>query len=112
MGRLTWAMTLMPISLVGNKSLSGNLVLLFISVIEIMRRGAWAVLRLENEHVNNSSRFRAILWVPPLHQTRLEVLEGDPLIHTSTPLPVSIPNEASAFRDQHAEEDSAQRSPH
>ncbi|CDJ66016.1 SPX domain-containing protein, putative [Eimeria necatrix] len=85
MGRLTWAMTLMPISLVGNKSLSGNLVLLFISVIEIMRRGAWVVLRLENEHVNNSSRFRAILWVPPLHQTRLEVLEGDPLIQATTP---------------------------
>lgn len=85
MGRLTWAMTLMPISIVGNKSLSGNLVLLFISVIEILRRGAWVVLRLENEHVNNSSRFRAILWVPPLHQTRLEMLEGDPLIQATTP---------------------------
>ncbi|KAL8448356.1 hypothetical protein Emed_003886 [Eimeria media] len=98
MGRLTWAMTLMPISIVGNKSLSGNLVLLFISVIEILRRGAWVVLRLENEHVNNSSQFRAILWVPPLHQTRLEMLEGDPLMQTASVSACQLPSEASSRR--------------
>ncbi|XP_026194430.1 uncharacterized protein LOC34618199 [Cyclospora cayetanensis] len=103
MGRLTWAMTLMPISFVGNKSLSGNLVLLFISVVEILRRGAWVVLRLENEHVNNSSRFRAILWVPPLHQTRLEMLEGDPLIQANSPSSFAQTKGASARGGQQHE---------
>ncbi|KAL8274998.1 hypothetical protein Esti_001054 [Eimeria stiedai] len=101
MGRLTWAMTLMPISIVGNKSLSGNLVLLFISVIEILRRGAWVVLRLENEHVNNSSQFRAILWVPPLHQTRLEMLEGDPLMQAASVSACQLPSKASSRRPIH-----------
>ncbi|PFH38151.1 SPX domain-containing protein [Besnoitia besnoiti] len=63
-GRLTWAMTLMPSTF---DSVRGNLLILLISLIEICRRAAWTVLRLEHEHLSNSSKFRAMLWVPPLY---------------------------------------------
>ncbi|KAL8432601.1 hypothetical protein Efla_002833 [Eimeria flavescens] len=118
MGRLTWAMTLMPISIVGNKSLSGNLVLLFISVIEILRRGALLSThssiraqpaaargsRLTCEELEGllltreclgQMRILATAQVPPLHQTRLEMLDGDPLMQTSTPAVTSLASGAS-----------------
>ncbi|CBZ56047.1 hypothetical protein NCLIV_064730 [Neospora caninum Liverpool] len=64
-GRLTWAMTLMPSTF---DSISGNMLILLISLMEICRRAAWTVVRLEHEHLSNSSKFRAMLWVPPLYQ--------------------------------------------
>eukprot|EP00070_Physeter_catodon_P047684 XP_028354578.1 uncharacterized protein LOC112062859 [Physeter catodon] len=59
-GRVTWAITLMPMSF---SSLGSHLLNLVISVVEISRRAAWVVLRLENEHISNSSKYRATLWV-------------------------------------------------
>ncbi|KYF49734.1 SPX domain-containing protein, partial [Toxoplasma gondii ARI] len=49
-------------------SLRGNLLILVISLMEICRRAAWIVVRLEHEHLSNSSKYRAVLWVPPLYQ--------------------------------------------
>jgi hypothetical protein len=40
--------------------------LFFIQVFELFRRAFWAILRLENEHLTNSSKFRAFCFVPPL----------------------------------------------
>ncbi|KAL8442105.1 hypothetical protein Emag_006642 [Eimeria magna] len=131
MGRLTWAMTLMPISIVGNKSLSGNLVLLFISVIEILRRGAGypmggsltsdtplsactngcvvsASNLFDSLRMLGAVRLSAVIsgllhacrpvQVPPLHQTRLEMLEGDPLMQTASVSACQLPSEASSRR--------------
>ncbi|PHJ23470.1 g-protein associated signal transduction, partial [Cystoisospora suis] len=67
-GRLTWAMTLMPPTSFNSDTVGGNLLILVISLIEILRRAAWTLLRLENEHLSNSSKYRAMLWVPPLYQ--------------------------------------------
>ncbi|KAL8434659.1 hypothetical protein ACSSS7_003057 [Eimeria intestinalis] len=75
-GRLMYPPWLYGAIAVTNVSLSGNLVLLFISVIEILRRGA----------------------VPPLHQTRLEMLEGDPLMQTASVPACQPPSEASSPR--------------
>ncbi|CEM00571.1 unnamed protein product [Vitrella brassicaformis CCMP3155] len=82
-GRLSWAMNLMPIEILDNERLNSNLITLWVSTMEILRRTLWALIRLENEHLTNSSRYRAMLWVPPLlgaesgHVT--EVLEGNPI---------------------------------
>eukprot|EP01069_Polyplicarium_translucidae_P002501 Polyplicarium_translucidae@DN2047_c0_g1_i2.p1 len=65
-GRMTWAMTLMPIALLGNASL------------EICRRSAWLAIRLENEHLTNSSRYRAMLWVPKLDVQALNAPRDEP----------------------------------
>eukprot|EP00922_Rhytidocystis_sp_ex-Travisia-forbesii_P049623 GHVS01073843.1.p1 GENE.GHVS01073843.1~~GHVS01073843.1.p1 ORF type:complete len:920 (+),score=172.47 GHVS01073843.1:197-2956(+) len=66
-GRSTWAMTLMPIEILADKELNATLIALVVSAIEIMRRSAWTLLRLENEHLTNSSKYRAMLWVPRLY---------------------------------------------
>jgi len=64
LARSTWALTLMPVTIV-SRSLTGRVVLVsLISSIEIVRRSIWAVLRIEHEQVANASGFRALLWVP------------------------------------------------
>jgi len=69
LARSTWALTLMPTSII-SRNLVGRVVLVsLISSIEIIRRSIWAVLRIEYEQVANASGFRALLWVPSkLHQ--------------------------------------------
>eukprot|EP00070_Physeter_catodon_P037328 XP_028344222.1 SPX and EXS domain-containing protein 1-like [Physeter catodon] len=82
-GRVTWAITLMPMSF---SSLGSHLLNLVISVVEISRRAAWVVLRLENEHISNSSKYRATLWVPPLYHNSATFLieEGNKLARVKT----------------------------
>lgn len=43
-----------------------NNLILFLSVLEIVRRAQWAVIRIENENVNNFERYRNILQIPEL----------------------------------------------
>lgn len=45
----------------------GAALTLFVSVVEVCRRGCWCVLKLETEHLTNSSKYRALLWVPKLN---------------------------------------------
>ncbi|KAF8378490.1 hypothetical protein HHK36_029832 [Tetracentron sinense] len=41
----------------------------FLAALEVIRRGQWNFYRLENEHLNNSGKFRAIKTVPlPFHE--------------------------------------------
>ncbi|CRG93654.1 G-protein associated signal transduction protein, putative [Plasmodium gallinaceum] len=68
--RLTWAITIMPISLFENKEINSFLITFFLMFIEVLRRSIWICFRLENEHVTNASKYRAILWVPKLHKTK------------------------------------------
>jgi len=35
-----------------------------IAVVEVLRRGQWALLRLENEHQSNASNYRSVADVP------------------------------------------------
>eukprot|EP01053_Blabericola_migrator_P008735 Blabericola_migrator_1__8734@NODE_45_length_16846_cov_82_345015_g41_i0_p4_GENE_NODE_45_length_16846_cov_82_345015_g41_i0NODE_45_length_16846_cov_82_345015_g41_i0_p4_ORF_typecomplete_len387_score57_89EXS/PF03124_14/2_1e33_NODE_45_length_16846_cov_82_345015_g41_i039915151 len=65
-GRLTWALTLIPVSLVSDQIVTNAIILLFVGTMEIVRRAAWMMIRLENEHLTNSSMYRAMLWVPKL----------------------------------------------
>ncbi|KAM0961441.1 phosphate transporter PHO1 homolog 1-like [Malus sylvestris] len=42
---------------------------LFLAALEVIRRGLWNFFRLENEHLNNAGKFRAVKTVPlPFHE--------------------------------------------
>ncbi|KAJ1412018.1 SPX domain, partial [Sesbania bispinosa] len=42
---------------------------LFLAALEVIRRGLWNFFRLENEHLNNAGKFRAVKIVPlPFHE--------------------------------------------
>ncbi|CAN4121934.1 unnamed protein product [Withania somnifera] len=42
---------------------------LFLAALEVIRRGHWNFYRLENEHLNNAGKFRAVKTVPlPFHE--------------------------------------------
>lgn len=62
--RLTWAFATLTPSDSSNVSL--EIVFFVFSAIEVYRRGQWSVIRLENEHLKNPSKFRVTDWVPPL----------------------------------------------
>ncbi|KAH6807178.1 EXS family protein [Perilla frutescens var. frutescens] len=43
--------------------------MLFLAALEVVRRGQWNFYRLENEHLNNAGKFRAVKIVPlPFHE--------------------------------------------
>mmetsp|Transcript_66822 Transcript_66822/g.118316 ORF Transcript_66822/g.118316 Transcript_66822/m.118316 type:complete len:733 (-) Transcript_66822:73-2271(-) len=62
--RSTWVFTLMPTSIVTGNIVGRVVLVSVMSSVEILRRGIWAVLRMEYEQVSNASGFRALLWVP------------------------------------------------
>merc|ERR1719343_993848 len=62
--RSTWVLTLMPITVISRNLVGRTVLVSVISSIEIIRRSVWAVLRIENEQVNNTGGFRTLLWVP------------------------------------------------
>ncbi|CAJ1420622.1 unnamed protein product [Effrenium voratum] len=62
--RLTWVITLMPITLLGTDVVVREVLHMFMTVAEIFRRTFWAILRIEYEQVANASGYRALLWVP------------------------------------------------
>ncbi|CAD2083698.1 G-protein associated signal transduction protein, putative [Plasmodium vinckei brucechwatti] len=68
--RLTWAVTIMPINIFPNKEINFFLITFFLMFIEVLRRSIWICFRLENEHVTNASRYRAILWVPRMTKAK------------------------------------------
>ena len=62
--RLTWVLTLMPVSLLTEDIVIREILHCFMTVAEIFRRTFWAILRIEYEQVANASGYRALLWVP------------------------------------------------
>jgi len=62
--RLTWAFSTLTPS--DSSDLYLEVVFFVLSGVEIYRRAQWSVIRLENEHLRNPSKFRVIDWVPPL----------------------------------------------
>eukprot|EP00439_Symbiodinium_sp_Y106_P072100 s1048_g13.t1 len=62
--RLTWVLTLMPITILTTDIVAREILHCCMTVAEIFRRMFWAILRIEYEQVANASGYRALLWVP------------------------------------------------
>ena len=71
-GRFAWAVTITPHSFLPgvfftlSGGLSDDVVATFVAVLELLRRAQWTFLRLENEYLNNSARYRSVVAAPML----------------------------------------------
>ncbi|OEL30811.1 Phosphate transporter PHO1-1 [Dichanthelium oligosanthes] len=64
--RLAWLQTVIHPNF---GSLDSRVTSFFLAALEVIRRGHWNFYRLENEHLNNAGKFRAIKTVPlPFHE--------------------------------------------
>ncbi|KAA8532780.1 hypothetical protein F0562_032813 [Nyssa sinensis] len=64
--RLAWLQTVLHSSF---GSVDYRVTGLFLAALEVIRRGLWNFFRLENEHLNNAGKFRAVKTVPlPFHE--------------------------------------------
>ncbi|CAD6336762.1 unnamed protein product [Miscanthus lutarioriparius] len=64
--RLAWLQTVIHPNI---GSLDSRVTLFFLAALEVIRRGQWNFYRLENEHLNNAGKFRAVKVVPlPFHE--------------------------------------------
>ncbi|CAO2828436.1 unnamed protein product [Amaranthus hypochondriacus] len=64
--RLAWLHTVLHPNF-GN--VDSRVIGLFLAALEVIRRGQWNFYRLENEHLNNAGKFRAVKQVPlPFHE--------------------------------------------
>ncbi|KAI3719932.1 hypothetical protein L6452_20838 [Arctium lappa] len=64
--RLAWLQTVLHYKF---GSIDYRLTGLFLAALEVIRRGQWNFYRLENEHLNNAGKFRAVKTVPlPFHE--------------------------------------------
>ncbi|KAL4383715.1 hypothetical protein GQ457_15G005550 [Hibiscus cannabinus] len=64
--RLAWLQTVIHSSF---QNVDYRVTGLFLAALEVIRRGLWNFFRLENEHLNNAGKFRAVKIVPlPFHE--------------------------------------------
>ncbi|XP_022777019.1 phosphate transporter PHO1 homolog 1 [Durio zibethinus] len=64
--RLVWLQTVLHSSF---EHVDYRVTGLFLAALEVIRRGLWNFYRLENEHLNNAGKFRAVKTVPlPFHE--------------------------------------------
>ncbi|WVZ12176.1 hypothetical protein V8G54_016706 [Vigna mungo] len=64
--RLAWLQTVLHSSF---ENVDYRVTCLFLASLEVIRRGLWNFFRLENEHLNNAGKFRAVKIVPlPFHE--------------------------------------------
>ncbi|XP_031096737.1 phosphate transporter PHO1 homolog 1 [Ipomoea triloba] len=64
--RLAWLQTVLHYNF---GSIDYRVTGLFLAALEVIRRGQWNFYRLENEHLNNAGKFRAVKTVPlPFHE--------------------------------------------
>ncbi|XP_028768623.1 phosphate transporter PHO1 homolog 1-like [Neltuma alba] len=64
--RLAWLQTVLHSSF---EKVDYRVTTLFLAALEVLRRGIWNFYRLENEHLNNAGKFRAVKTVPlPFHE--------------------------------------------
>ncbi|KAJ9563651.1 hypothetical protein OSB04_008811 [Centaurea solstitialis] len=67
--RLAWLQTVLHYKF---GSIDYRLTGLFLAALEVIRRGQWNFYRLENEHLNNAGKFRAVKTVPlPFHEIKM-----------------------------------------
>ncbi|KAK2354589.1 phosphate transporter PHO1 [Trifolium repens] len=68
--RLAWLQTVLHSSF---ENVDYRVTSLFLAALEVIRRGLWNFFRLENEHLNNAGKFRAVKTVPlPFHEVEDE----------------------------------------
>jgi hypothetical protein len=65
-GRFAWAVTITPhgkggVFFILNGGLTGEAAGTFVAALELLRRAQWTFLRLENEYLNNSARYRSVV---------------------------------------------------
>ena len=60
--RFFWAVTITPFTVIVH--MQPEMLNLIAASIEIIRRFTWAILRVENEHLHNCGKFRAINFIP------------------------------------------------
>ena len=71
-GRFAWAVTITPhgkggvFFILNGAGLTGEAAGTFVAVLELLRRAQWTFLRLENEYLNNSARYRSVVAAPML----------------------------------------------
>ncbi|KAJ6800569.1 phosphate transporter PHO1-3 [Iris pallida] len=64
--RLAWLQTVLHSNF---GSLDYRVISFFLAALEVIRRGHWNFYRLENEHLNNAGKYRAVKTVPlPFHE--------------------------------------------
>ncbi|KAG8366533.1 hypothetical protein BUALT_Bualt17G0089800 [Buddleja alternifolia] len=64
--RLAWLQTVVHYNF---ERVDYRVTMLFLAALEVVRRGQWNFYRLENEHLNNAGKFRAVKTVPlPFHE--------------------------------------------
>ncbi|KAI9085720.1 hypothetical protein K1719_032326 [Acacia pycnantha] len=64
--RLAWLQTVVHSSF---ENVDYRVTTFFLASLEVIRRGLWNFFRLENEHLNNAGKFRAVKTVPlPFHE--------------------------------------------
>ncbi|KAI4357889.1 hypothetical protein L6164_001808 [Bauhinia variegata] len=64
--RLAWLQTVLHSSF---ENVDYRVTSFFLAALEVIRRGLWNFYRLENEHLNNAGKFRAVKTVPlPFHE--------------------------------------------
>eukprot|EP00927_Polykrikos_kofoidii_P010946 TRINITY_DN14621_c0_g2_i1.p1 TRINITY_DN14621_c0_g2~~TRINITY_DN14621_c0_g2_i1.p1 ORF type:complete len:712 (+),score=94.51 TRINITY_DN14621_c0_g2_i1:124-2259(+) len=104
-GRSTW-----PLSALTPKASSTVAMDIFISalsVVELFRRAQWAIVRIEHEHLTNSSKYRTLCWVPPLARTQPEPSTGELLTTIPSLLTSSAPG-----RGEHTHQEPAKKCSH
>lgn len=62
--RLAWILSLFPVAFLSDSILNRTILQTIIPLAEILRRGLWVVLRVENEMSTNADGQRSILWIP------------------------------------------------
>lgn len=70
--RCVWVLTLFPLDFLGHDQLEVELVLLGVSLLELLRRGLWAVFRVENEKFSNLEKYRKADIVPKVPKIILD----------------------------------------
>ncbi|KAB1219297.1 Phosphate transporter PHO1 [Morella rubra] len=65
--RVAWLQTVFPFK--GRSDIEKRMLEFFLASLEVIRRGHWNFYRLENEHLNNVGKYRAVKEVPlPFHE--------------------------------------------
>ena len=103
--RFFWAITITPFTVIVD--MQPEMLNLIAASIEIIRRFTWAILRVENEHLNNCGKFRAVNFIPlpfdvnkthenevgldgslPHHLEEPEIIPGDKMERNTSGIPI------------------------
>ena len=64
--RLFWILSIINFASKDSVFSKAEVIILVQTVAEAYRRTQWALLRVENEHINNFEKYRNVLMIPPM----------------------------------------------